>query len=58
MSLSDEDIESLSTLIIRLLGMGETVILFDSAGAQRTGQFCRAIGFRRRPVKQHVGDPY
>jgi hypothetical protein len=58
LSLSNEDIKSLTTLIMPLLSMGETVVLFDSGGAQRTGQFCRAVGFRRLPVKQQVGDPH
>jgi hypothetical protein len=57
-SLSGEDIESLSTLVMYLLSMGETVVLFDSGGAQRTGQICRAIGFRRLPVKRLVVDPH
>lgn len=50
-SLSDEDIESLTTLVVPLLNLGETVVLFDSGGSQRTGQFCRALGFRRLPVR-------
>jgi hypothetical protein len=50
-ALSKQDIESLTALIIPLLSKGETVVLFDSGGAQRTGQFCRAICFQRRPVK-------
>lgn len=48
-SIPQDVIDSLITLILPLLSRGETVVLFDSGGAQRTGQFCRAAGFRRRP---------
>jgi len=48
-SISQDVIDSLLKLILPLLSKGETVVLFDSGGAQRTGQFCRAAGFRRQP---------
>lgn len=57
-SLSDGDIESLKSIVVPLLTLGETVVLFDSGGAQRTGQFCRAAGFRRLPVRSRTGDPH
>lgn len=50
-SLSEDDIESLRSIVMPLLSRGETVVVFDSGGSQRTGQFCNAAGFRRRPVR-------
>jgi hypothetical protein len=46
-SLSDQDIESIRAIIIPLTTAGETVVVFDSFGSERTGQVCRALGFRR-----------
>lgn len=46
-SLSDEDIESIRAIVMPLLSTGETVVVFDSYGSERTGQVCRALGFRR-----------
>jgi hypothetical protein len=48
-AIPEECIVPLSNLILRLLTLGETVVLFDSAGSQRTRQFFTAAGFRRRP---------
>lgn len=47
-SLSDKDIESIRAIVMPLLSHGETVVVFDSYGSERTGQFCSATGFRRR----------
>lgn len=47
-SLSEEDVESVRSIVMPLLSRGETVVLFDSYGSERTGQFCNAAGFRRR----------
>jgi hypothetical protein len=53
-SLSEEGIESLLSLVVPLLSRGETVVVFDSGGSQRTGQFCHEAGFRRLPVRSRV----
>jgi hypothetical protein len=50
-SLSEEDIESVRSIVMPLLSRGETVVVFDSGGSQRTGQFCKAAGFRRWPAR-------
>jgi hypothetical protein len=47
-SLSAEDLHLIRSIVMPLLSHGETVIVFDSYGAERTGQFCKAIGFRRK----------
>jgi len=46
-SLSEKDIESIRAIVMPLLSRGETVVVFDSYGSERTGQFCKAMGFRR-----------
>jgi hypothetical protein len=46
-SLSDGQIESIRALINPMMDDGETVVLFDSFGSERTGQVCRALNFRR-----------
>lgn len=47
-SLSEKDIESIRAIVMPLLSLGETVVVFDSYGSERTGQFCKAMGLRRR----------
>ena len=49
-ALSEEDIQHLRGLVLSLLEQGQTVVLFDSGGSQRTGQFCKNVGFERKPV--------
>lgn len=48
-SIPQDVIDTLLKLILPLLSQGETVVLFDSGGSQRTRQFCDVAGFRRRP---------
>ena len=46
-SLSDEDVASIGAIIRPLIAADETIVMFDSFGSERTGQVCRALGFRR-----------
>ncbi len=46
-SLSEDDIKSIRGIVMPLLAAGETVVVFDSFGSQRTGQVCSELGFRR-----------
>lgn len=50
-ALSDRDIASLRGIVFPLLKQGQTVVLFDSGGSQRTGQFCKETGFERKPFR-------
>lgn len=46
-SLCEGQIQSIRSLVNPLIDAGETVVLFDSFGSERTGQVCRALNFRR-----------
>ena len=44
-------LESVKSRVLSLLSSGDTVIVVDSAGAERTARVCEAVGFKRVPIK-------
>ncbi len=42
-------LESVKHRVLSLLSSGDTVIVVDSAGAERTARVCEAVGFNRGP---------
>ena len=44
--------------VLSLIASGETVVVVDSAGAERTARVCEAVGFKRGPTKACPSHPH
>jgi len=44
-------LETVAARVLELIAEGRTVVVMDSAGAERTARVCEAVGYKRAPAR-------